>query len=334
MNSKPIVLLIIGIVIGGAIGITVNYSIFASQLNTLQINLKDAEARYTKLSNEKNEIQKSYDDTRNKYNALQTSKDILQSKYDQLENENKQNIGYLKQISKNIVELKDTLRSYTGVTEAFSRTLNDAEIKKTSNIVTTLATKNTDSWTARDNIYNYITSNINYCYDTEYPYISNWRYITLDDSQIWTEFNIDTTQNFIQTPEFTLTNKQGDCDDQTFLEYAMIMYYYRYLSGTTYKTYIAAIEFTSGPGHLAVFVPVEGGKLCILDTSGHYKTNSRGSTTSKLASSELDAYNSLWMKDGHPPISKITLYSVDTTNGSYTNIAEGPMPTIVEFLSK
>jgi hypothetical protein len=46
---------------------------------------------------------------------------------------------------------------------------------------------------------------------------------------------VETIANYVQTPEWTLTQKQGDCDDQAALEYAMLRYYNKYIAGTDYK---------------------------------------------------------------------------------------------------
>ena len=86
--------------------------------------------------------------------------------------------------------------------------------------------------------------------------------------------------------------------------------------------------------HLAVFIPVAGGKLCILDPAGNYRTSSQGSTTYKEPLSELKVYSSYWDNNGQAPISKIILYSVDTTDGSHHIVSQGTISDITNFLSR
>lgn len=148
-----------------------------------------------------------------------------------------------------------------------------------------------------------------------------------------TGFKLGTSVDYIQTPEFTLTSKEGDCDCQAVLEYAMMMYYNRYIAENIYEAYIAQISFQSGPGHVAVFIPIQGGKLCILDPAGNYKTSQWGLIATKDVTAELDSYNSYWVRSGEPSITSIILYKIDTTNGSYTKVAEGNLASIVNFLS-
>jgi hypothetical protein len=112
----------------------------------------------------------------------------------------------------------------------------------------------------------------------------------------------------------------------------MIQYYRKYIMGTEYSLYIAHIEFSDGIGHAAVFLPVKGGEICIIDPAGKYLTSSNGKIASKPASTELQEYSNYWSE--HGTIKYIKLYSISITDGSYKIVAEGNINKIVEFLSQ
>lgn len=109
----------------------------------------------------------------------------------------------------------------------------------------------------------------------------------------------------------------------------MIQYYRKYIYGTEYLLYLARIEFSDGKAHASVFLPVQGGQLCIIDPTGMYLTsNTQGSITSKMASTELQQYSDYRSS----PITNIFLYDISIIAGSYTVVASGTCEEIAIFL--
>ncbi len=171
-------------------------------------------------------------------------------------------------------------------------------------------------------------SNVRYAYDIEIPYISTWILSEGGETyvaDIWTY----TSRNYVQTPKLTVDLGQGDCDDQAILAYAMLKYYMRNVHGKYYSLYLAYIEFSDNNAHLAVFMPVSGGNICIIDPASAYLTkNIFGTITSKEALSELNAYSSSW-RSSAGSITYIRLYSV-AADGSYMAVSEESMSQVAQ----
>jgi hypothetical protein len=112
----------------------------------------------------------------------------------------------------------------------------------------------------------------------------------------------------------------------------MIKYYMIKVHGREYALYIAEIVF-GNVSHLAVFLPVRGGELTIVDPAGSYLTvDSWGRICSRPASIELQRYREWW--SAKHQIRRIELYSVDVKTGSYEQVASGTLEEIAAFLSK
>ncbi|MEM4924767.1 MAG: hypothetical protein QXE70_10425, partial [Ignisphaera sp.] len=120
--------------------------------------------------------------------------------------------------------------------------------------------------------------------------------------------------------------------DQAVLAYAMIKYYFIFVHGKEYDLLIAGIEMGDGSRHLAVFLPVQGGKLTIIDPAGSYLTSTLlGSITHRPAYEELMRYSSHW--SSHGGVKKIDLYRVDVRTGRYYLVVSGDINTVAIYLS-
>lgn len=347
MDSKVLGMLIVGILAGGSLGVGGAYILYIPQVNELKTELSYFESQYETLSGQYETLSQEHETLSGEYETLKIERNKLQSQYSTLSSEyrvlqSKYNIlshdydevsGYLKDISSKLQSTRDLLNNYCCIPEAFQRILINEELEKIASTVSSITHESQDSWYAYEKIYKYVADNINYAYDIEFPYIDNYYYILLDGSEIITSFSIDKIRNYIQTPEFTLEYKQGDCDDQGVLTYAMIKYYMRNIYGTEYSLYIADIEFSGGSSHLAVFLPVRGGQLCILDPAGHYLTSRYGQITNNVASFELQKYSNEWSKTTGE-ITYITLYDVNVIDGSYEVVASGIIDGVADFFEK
>jgi hypothetical protein len=107
-------------------------------------------------------------------------------------------------------------------------------------------------------MYDYVASNVRYAYDVDVPvwYVSST--VTLGDRAYVYEVRCVECQNYVQSPELTLRIRQGDCEDQAVLIYAMVKYYMREVYGVEYALYLAYVELGSGSGHMATLMPVQG----------------------------------------------------------------------------
>ncbi len=317
MKSRVIVTLIVGLILGGFIG-AVGIQLFVSyQINELTEKIVELEAQYEPLLNEYSLITSQYSVLKSEHNFLIYHYNLVTS--------------HLSELSNDVDILNGMLNRYCKIPDAFKYILKEEEVSKTGPTVTTITENSEGILDACNEIYKYVTSHIDYVHDIEFPYVINYHRTSINGTEYITSFTMGSTTNYIQTPEFTLEKEQGDCDDQTVLAYAMIKYYEREIYGTEHTLYIADIEFLRGSSHLAIFLPVQGGGICILDLTGHFLTTQHGSITSKDAASELENYSD-WWSSTEGEITHIDLYDVNVVDGSHTIAASGNLRGIVEFL--
>jgi len=321
LNVKTISVFVLGMITAGAVSGLVLMG-YQTRLGLLESQLGQLQEEYVALQVSYSQKEADYINLNSMYVSVAAHRDSLQSELDTTE-------GYFKEVSTDISGLYDTLRSYSDTEHAFSRVLFSKELDKIGATVTELTDPSRDTWYNYQKIWDYVDDNIAYAYDVEFPYITTYRYITVDGVTCFTEFDVDNRTNYIQTPEFTLTNKQGDCDDHAILLYGMMRYYLRNIHGSVYSSYLAFITYTDGEAHMAVFMPVQGGTICILDPAGNYATERYGSITSKTPSAELQSYADHWA-DEHV-IESIKLYWVDDLNGSFSVEFEGSLSEAANF---
>jgi hypothetical protein len=321
VSVKTVSVFVLGLVVAGAVSGVLLMG-YQSQINTLGADLDQLQEEYEALQASYTQKEADYNNLYSMYVSVSAQRDWLQSDLDTKE-------GYLKDVSTDISELYDTLRSYSQTEDSFHRVLCSEELDKIGATVTQLTDPSKDTWYNYQRLWDYVDDNIAYAYDIEFPMISTYRYITIDGVKCYTEFNVETHTNYIQTPEFTLTKKQGDCDDHAILLYGMMRYYLRHIYGTVYSCYIAFITYTDGEAHLAVFLPIQGGTMCILDPAGNYATERNGYITNKTPSTELQSYADHW--GGEHVIESIKLYWVDDLDGSFSVEFEGSLNETVDF---
>lgn len=330
---------------------TINQGL-SQEMAVLQTSLAQLQSDYASLQGTHTNLQAEYATLSSQYDMLSAGVDAgfasLSSDYVKLQKDyndlstlisnnvygtpgDAQMLNHLKTLTLAVRGLNSTLWDYCNEISSFRRTLTTGEILKMETPVRVAVGSSTDAWSNYQKIHEYVTSNVKYVYDVDIPYISYYTYLDVNGVRYLTDFDVETIANYVQTPEWTLTQKQGDCDDQAALEYAMLRYYNKYLTGTDYNLYLTELDFSDGSSHVAVFMPVAGGKLTILDPAGNYLTKTGSTIASKAAASELDTYNTHWSKNGQ--ITRIRLYSIDMTNGSYTKVSEGTRAQVASFLA-
>lgn len=350
MESKIIVILVVGILVSGGIGYGVAHLVSTPRIKKLKTELDSVKPQNEILLAQYATLSTQYDTLSGDYEALETERDGLQSQYSSLSSEYdtinadynllshdyEEVSTYLKGLSSDVESIIDVLGYYSDLTESFERVLNSEELEKVGSTVLSVTQESKDNWDAYEKIYKHLIYKIDYVADIEFPYISDPRRETMDGEEIITGFSVDTTMNYIQTPAFTLEHMHGDDDDLVVTAYAMIKYYERNIYEMEYTSYIADIQFSDGSSHLAVFIPVGGGRtrtprLCILDPAGNYYSNKHGEITQRVVSDEFEVYSKAWSKTAGE-ITGIRLYDVDVSDGSYILAAGGTLDEIVAFL--
>jgi hypothetical protein len=122
----------------------------------------------------------------------------------------------------------------------------------------------TEYWRDIDNIFRWITRNITYQQDTYTPLLP----ASPGEPVTWSE-------EFWRTPEETLKDKAGDCEDLSCLLASMIL---NYNSGR-YSVWVVSME-NQTEGHIAVALPVAGKMLTIMDPTAFYITGPNGTVLS------------------------------------------------------
>lgn len=350
MESKIIVMLVVGILVGGGIGYSISHLTSTPKINRLNTELSNVKsqneillaqyatisAQHDSLSGEYGALKTERDDLQSQYTSLSSEYSTVKSDYDLLSRDYEKVSGYLNDLSSDVRIIIGILGYYSNITESFKKVLNSEELEKIGSRVSSVTLESQDNWDAYEKIYKHLVYYVDYLSDIEFPYISDHHHETVDGDDIITGFSVDTTMNYIQTPAFTLEHRHGDDGDQVVTAYAMIKYYERNIYETEYTSYIADIQFSDGSSHSAVFIPVNGGRtrtprLCILDPAGRYYTNKHGEITHRVVSDEFEVYSKAWSKTAGE-ITYIRLYDVDVSDGSYTVAASGTLDEIAVFL--
>jgi len=315
-----------------------NYTEAKSHLSDLTTQLLKLEADYRALNESFSAIHVPYDKIVSKYAKLISEYKRLNSSYAQLQAVIDQNgqmsesmLQYYTSLSGNVSTLYEMLYSYTDIQSSFPRVLNNDAVTRIADTVKDVTGSSNDSWPAYQKIYNHIVASIKYVDDIDMPLISDYWYTDQSGYSYITSFSLDTVRNYIQTPALTVEIGQGDCEDHAVLAYGMIQYYRNYILGAFYSLYIAEITFSDGTGHMAVIMPVSGGKICVIDPAGKYLTTTSGTIDSKAALVELQGYSSYWAASVGT-IMHMKLYNVDISDGSYEIAAEGTINQVAAYL--
>jgi hypothetical protein len=308
--------------------LTDNYNTLVDNHDNLTNQFNNLSQDHSTISIQINTLTTDYQNLQDNFNYISSAHDSLSSSHDLLSNNYETVTGDFIDVSIDMDELFELLDQYSKLPDSFERVLNMDEVEKTASLVTSI-TNPSDTWYSLERIYKHITNLVDYAEDVNFPYCYNIQYEYVNENKVITDFQVATVREFIQTPSFTLEYTQGDGDDQAILEYAMINYYEKEIHGTDYTTYLAAIEFGDGNGHLAVIVPAVDDNICILDPAGSYFTSISNRITSRSVSYELTQYANRWASnDG---ISNIRLYEVDIADGSYDMAVSGTLDELIMF---
>jgi hypothetical protein len=323
MDARNISLIVVGLLGGIIIGYGYGFTVYESQIKHLQNDVENINSVVFSLN-------QSHVDLLSEKSKIEKRLDTLQLDYDELDYDYSKVLRYLTDLTQHIYTLDNELGHYYDLEDSFSVVLNWEEVSAIGSKVEEVTYQSQDSWKSYERIHNYIIGNISYSSDLKLPYISDYEYEILNDENVIVGFEVGSIENYISAPNFTLNNKMGDCDDQAVLEYAMIQYYREEVLGKIDTLYLASINFTDGNSHLAVFMPVENDKICILDPVGDYLTSYYVGITSTPVESEIYNYQSHWGKD----IEEITLYDVNINYGSYVQAFRGSIDLLIYYLKE
>jgi hypothetical protein len=130
-------------------------------------------------------------------------------------------------------------------------------------------------WADVKAMYDWVVANIAYRTDGYYPILPD---DPRNDLTLW--------DDMWQTPAQTLTLGEGDCEDMSILLCSMILNY------NDNQYWVECVVIT---GHTAVYLPVVGDEICILDPAGQYYTRDIFyGITQKDIETEVDSWLNQW----------------------------------------
>ncbi|MEM4921367.1 MAG: transglutaminase-like domain-containing protein [Candidatus Nezhaarchaeales archaeon] len=256
-----------------------------SQYNTLQRDYAELENNHRQLKIDYETLSSAHQKLQDQYRGLLESYVSLEERYSGLQSQYNHLLEISLKVNSSLAEAVAALFKYCYIPYAFERTLSLNEVTAVKQYVINAIVYADNPFLSIQNIYKWIRNNVRYVHDV--PLLIP-RWVTYDPKTKLCYYEFEEIQNYVQTPKFTAEYGQGDCDDQAILAYAMIKYYFLFIRGEDNDLLVAYIVMDNGIAHLAVFLPVQGGSLTIIDPAGAYLTStSFGTITARRAYDEL-----------------------------------------------
>ena len=338
MESKPLVLLVVGIVAGALVGFGGGFAIYNSQIVNLKGTITDTQLQYVTLSSQYQVLSTQKDKLLANYTTLSTQEKTLsnnynqlQSNYGQLQSNYKDLKTFLGGLSSDIVSLNETLYTDGFLPKAFSRTLNNQEVGKVTSLVSSIDKSEPNSLTAYSNIYAYVSGFITSVHEINFPYL-RLNYAVINGTKYVSSYDVGYHEVYFRTPSETIKYLEGNAIDQAALQYAMMINYQQNIKKVSQDIYLGLVDFQDGTQGAAIFVPSPNGQLTIFDASGRYMTHDFNQVTAKIATSEMSAYYNSYANQGKV-IVNFTLYKINTVDGSVASVVKGPLADIITFFS-
>jgi hypothetical protein len=131
-------------------------------------------------------------------------------------------------------------------------------------------------WSDSKVLHDWVVENIAYAVDSPYPFL----YSDPAESVRW-------FMQSVRYPNETLTDRSGDCEDQAILLESMMEAH-----NERFTHWCISVQW-EGDGHVGVGIPIEGGRLAILDPSGGYHSGSGDSLSSEPVAVALEGWMSI-----------------------------------------
>lgn len=246
----------------GYIQLNFTFNQLNSSYNLLQEQYSHLEVQYTQLNSSHEELQTSYDDLFATHAELNDTFNDYMEAYQKIVSIINLHVSHPSEEEKNLITPDDPAVAIkvSQITGGWS----DAEDLD-------------EFWEDVKKMYDWVVDHIEYRYDGLYPILPDDPHKAVEQSgEMW------------QFPNQTLNLRKGDCDDMAVLLTSMIYCY------SNKSTWVECIAITS---HMAVYIPVEEDKICILDPAGHYYTNTGFpyySITSKDIQYEVEHWLDYW----------------------------------------
>ena len=275
------------------------YDTLEGMKDSLQSEASSWQAKYDSLEDDKRQLDEDYQilqtqmqELGSQRDALQIDKESLQTSYDSLTTWYS---GIRDEVNRRLGESEDKKLFFTP---------DDAAVATRVQLVTGgFSDDVNERWADYRRMYDWVVDNIKYNSDSRLPYLPS-----ANGSLSW-------HMDYWRTPNETLEDEVGDCEDMATLLASMKL---NYTSSAGYPCW--CITWVSDDsGHAAVAFPVQGGKLTILDPSGKYYTG----TPSSLGSEDVSTAVADWLAHCQPePGIRVSGVFSDTVYETFATTAE------------
>ena len=335
LDTKYLVI-IIGAIVGVLIGSAGTYLYLNSKFATdtmknsalfenLNHNYNDLEIMYDELSAANEELGSENDRLEQLNSELVFERNMYSNNYDKTYQQ-------LKDLSEDLYDYRDTIEACSDTEKAIGKVLTLSEVQKVGSKVTEVTMSTKKKWLAYSRINDYLLNQITTIRDVPFPCITRYRLFNQSNDEIIVGLDLGEMDHQIQTPFYTMMNRQGDSDDQAVLECAMIQFYDHYIVNNQTKIYYCMVRFSDGSLHSFVIVPDVNNLICILDPAANYITSDNGWANADLAFNELNYYREHWASRGFY-ITDVELYEVRSLQGYFTMVCKTDLNGAVNFLS-
>jgi hypothetical protein len=257
--------------------------------------------QYEQLSNEHNSLKKAYFSLEANRSLVEKELTRLQSEYSSLNSTYYSLVDDKSRIEEWYGSIRREINLRQGISEEKKRfiTPNDPEVGRIVFQTTGGWSRSGDFnefWSDLKKMYDWTTNNVGYSYDSPSPVLP----------EIYGR--LEWRAEFFRYPNETIFEKHGDCEDQALLLASMILNYL----GRGFTVWV--VEWVSdSSAHMAVAMPVEGGRLTILDPAGRFHTSSEsGEPGSKPVRQAVEEWVEYWEKQGQHGVRISLVFSEET----------------------
>jgi len=274
-------------------------------LDTAETRLVDIE---TQLDTTETELNVTKEQLVNVTTQLQSTRNLLTSTQSSLETEQNNNIQMTNQYTSIREQINVRLALTPQIKQSYLMPGSPVISGKVQEITGGYSENVTEYWQDFDRLYRWVVNNISYSSDSYIPFLPE----TISGEFVW-------SKECWRTPEETMEDETGDCEDMAVLLASMLRSY----NEGKYDVWILKIlpSTPDAPGHAAVAFPVAGGNLTILDPAGNYYTGyPYGTLRSESTSVAVNQWLSHWRND--MPGAEIVAMFSETDYQEFSGTAE------------
>ena len=290
----------------------IELDILKEQLTQTNILLDTAEARLVdieaQLDTTETELNVTKEQLANLTAQLQSTRNLLYSTQSSLETELNNNSQMTGQYTSIREQINVRLALTPQIKQSYLMPGNPAISGKVQEITGGYSENITEYWRDFERLYRWVVNNISYSSDSYIPFLPE----TISGEFVW-------SKECWRTPEETLEDETGDCEDMAVLLASMLRSY----NEGKYDVWVLKILSSTpeAPGHAAVAFPVTGGNLTILDPAGNYYTGyPYGTLQSESISVAVNQWLSHWRND-MPGAEIVEMFS-ETDSQQFSGTAE------------